>query len=199
MGFWNKKDKKRDLELEQLQEQMTDMDAKMTNVTELITKLTRVQFKTSKTTEEKLTNLETELSIQDQRDALLQENQQYKRWQDSSIENTLQLLDEIDHVLSGINDNDQVWYNLLEKWSRDLLGGLEKVGVFQMNILGKSFNPEVSESVKAVEKDSLNVTPIVPYQVIEVLKRGFTNTNGELTRKAHVITVREDTRFEGSN
>lgn len=107
---------------------------------ELITKLTRVQFKTSKTMEEKLTNLKAQMSILDQQDALLKQNQQYKRWQDSFMQTTLQFLDKIDHVLSGISDNDKVWYNLLKQWSRDLLDGLEKISVFQMDRLAKHLN-----------------------------------------------------------
>lgn len=199
MAFWNKKkEQQRASELGHLQEGITSINEQMASVTENVTKLTRLQFKTSKTIEGKIDSLEAKLSTQQQYDALLIQNQQYEKQHDFLVQNTLHSLDGIDHVLSGISENEQIWSNLLGQWSHELVTSLDKVGVHQLDVLGKSFNPEVSESIKVVAKDSLDIAPTVPYQIMEVLKRGFADTNGQLIRKAHVITVKEDAHIERS-
>lgn len=186
--FWNKKEKEPS-QIERLQEELSTVNAQLKNVSEQVTKLTRVQFKSSKNIEEKLNNIGSTLAAQNE---LVTENNRYKKQQDQFMQNMIRLLDELDHVSSGIKGSDQVWYELLGQWSRSIEKNLKGIGVYQLDIIGKIFNPEVAESMKTVSKDTFASTPVVPYQVVEVINRGYITESGQLIRKAKVVTVREE-------
>lgn len=98
----------------------------------------------------------------------MSEHQRYERQRDFTMDTMISLLDEMDHVLSGLKEDDAVWNHLLNQWSQMLLRNLEELGVYQLDVYGKTFNPEVAEAMKTVAKESLSVESMVPYQVVEV-------------------------------
>lgn len=176
-------------ELEQLKEELTTIQSQIKSVSDQVTKLTRIQFKSSKNVEEKLDRFNINFSeIYKQNDMI----QSYEKKQSLVLEQMIRLLDEMDHVVSGINESDQVWYPLLKEWSLAVEKTLETMGVYTLNVIGETFNPEVAESMEAVAKATLHIPPAVPYEVIEVLKRGYIDENGKILRKAKVITVKEE-------
>lgn len=196
--FWKRKEKdKENKQMVYLQEGLTDIQAQMESISDQVTKLTRTQVKSSKNIEEKMDEYGTALStLNEQKDLI----HRYERQQEIFIKQMIRLLDEFDHVSSGMKEKEEGWQTILDAWSRTIVESLEGLGVYQLDVIGKTFNPEVAESLKTVEKDALSTAPFAPYQVIEVLQRGYINENGKLIRKAQVITVKEeDTDVQGNN
>src|SRR5690625_206855 len=188
--FWKKKEKeKEDPQIKELQEATTDIHTQMGNLSDQIKKLTRMQFKSSKNTEEKIDDLGSLLAVQSKQNDLID---RYEKQQDFFKENMIDLLDELDHVSSGIKEDDQAWQALLDQWSRTIEKNLREMGVFEQHVMGQTFNPETAESLKTVGKDTLNIRPEVPYQIIAVIKRGYVSEKGRLIRKAKVVTVEEE-------
>lgn len=191
--FWKRKEKEDALlQMKSVQENLAATNEQIKNISDQVTKLTRLQFKSSKNTDEKLGDIASALTVQSERDALLSANQRYEQQQELIVKHMIHLLDDLDHVASGIKENDPVWHDLLKQWSSSIVASLQEIGICQLDVNGKTFNPEVSEALQTVSRDKLPVAPTVPYQVVDVLKRGFVNKNGRLVRKANVITVRED-------
>lgn len=178
--------------IELLQQQVNDLQENILGMTDKIAKLSRHQVKNSKNIEEKVDHFQTVIVRQTEHDKLLRENDQLEGRQSHLIETIMTMLDEIDHVSSGIRGEDQAWNDMYRQWSESLVTNLEKAGVFESDMLGKSFDPHLSESIKTVAKAELDVEPTVAYQVVAILKRGFVDAQGKLLRKAHVITVEED-------
>ncbi|MFZ5651840.1 MAG: nucleotide exchange factor GrpE [Bacillota bacterium] len=107
-------------------------------------------------------------------------------------------LDDIDFVCAGLQgEGRENWRKLLRPWGDRLLAALAEVGVYEVDVIGRTFDPQLAESIGAVARDSSagggeTSGPRVPYEVVEVVKRGFVLSDGRLLRKAQVITVRED-------
>lgn len=197
--FWNNKKKQKDKDretIERLQEELSNVHGQLESVNEQVTKLTRMQFKSSKKTDEKLDGVVSALATQHSQQDLITENNRYKSRQDQFMQNMFRLLDELDHVSSGIKGSDQVWSELLDQWSLSIANSLKGIGVYQLDIIGKTFNPEVAESMKTVTRDSLTPHPVIPYQVVEILNRGYIAQDGRVIRKARVITIKEDDAIE---
>lgn len=189
--FWKKKEEEPS-RMGQLQEELATIHTQLDKVTDQVTKLTRVQFKSNKNIEEKMDDFAQALSdINSQHDAVT-ESQRFKEQQEFTMDKLIRLLDEMDHVSSGIKENERTWYDLLDQWSQSILQSLEQMNIVQLNVIGKSFNPKNAESVKTVSKDLLTIAPMAPYQVMEVLQRGYITSGGQLIRKAKVVTVKEE-------
>lgn len=189
--FWKKKEEEPS-RMGQLKEELAMIHTQLDKVTDQVTKLTRVQFKSNKNIEEKMDDFAQALSdINSQHDAVT-ESQRFKEQQEFTMDKLIRLLDEMDHVSSGIKENERTWYDLLDQWSQSILQSLEQMNIVQLNVIGKSFNPKNAESVKTVSKDLLTIAPMAPYQVMEVLQRGYITNGGQLIRKAKVVTVKEE-------
>lgn len=188
--FWKRK------QAEQEASQLTDLQAEMKNartdmqqLSDQMKKMTRMQMKSTKQTEEKIDHLESVVSAQNKERELydIQKNRE-----ETIKGNVIRLLDELDHVLSGINEADQSWNALLNQWSTLMVHSLEALDVYQLEVMGETFNPEVAEAIQTVPKDALPFSPEVAYQVITVINRGFVTGKGALIRKAKVVTIKED-------
>ena len=198
LRFWSKKKKESEIsETELLQQQVNELQEHVLKMSEQLTKLSRHQVKTSKNMGEKVDYFQTVMSKQTERDELLNKNQQYEKQQTLLTETLIGMLDEMDHVSSGIKERDRVWYDMLDQWTRNLVSELKKVGIQELDVYGKGFNPQLAESMKTVSKEELDIPPSFAYQVVEVLKRGFVDNHGKLIRKAQVITVEEDLYEQG--
>jgi len=198
LRFWSKKKREDEIsKTELLQQQVSELQEHVLKMSEQLTKLSRHQVKTSKNIEEKVDYFQTVMSKQTERDELLNKNQQYEKQQMQLTETIIGMLDEIDHISSGIKEKDQVWYDILDQWTRNLVSDLGKVGVYELDVYGKGFNPQLAESMKTVSKKELDIPPSFAYQVVEVLKRGFLDNHGKIIRKAQVITIEEDLYEQG--
>lgn len=197
MNWFGRKKKEENEQLKQLQKNVTSISAQLEDISESVAKLTRVQFKSMKNMEEKISDVETSLASQEEQKAVIAQNSQFKAEQGIISRQLMEQLDEIDHVLSGISEHEQQWRDLLLNWSRDTKRNLETLGVYEIHVSGTTFNPRTAESVKTVEKTDFGTVQKLPYEVVEVYKRGFATKDGQLIRKAIVATVKEDS-FNGN-
>lgn len=106
------------------------------------------------------------------------------------LERYIQWLDDIDLICDKLNTEGQGdWILLLNGWQKQILNALEAIGIYEIYILGESFNHMVAESINTKKKEKNK--EYKPYEVIDVLQRGFIFKDGELLRKAKVITIEE--------
>jgi molecular chaperone GrpE (heat shock protein) len=167
-----------------------DLHKELDEITEQITKLTRLQYKTSKKTEDKMDKLTETVTALEQREDL--SKQFYGHRQNLLIQHQIRFLDDMDHVFAGLQEHQQTWYDLLRRWSERVIESLHELEVYELDVLGKNFDPAWMEALKTVPKESLHAGDVVPYQVVDVIKRGFVRKDGTLLRKAQVITVEEE-------
>lgn len=111
------------------------------------------------------------------------------------LEKYIQWLDDIDLIYDKLNVQGQEhWISLFKNWQSQILKALEVVGIFEIDIIGKGFNPTISESVGTKKKEENK--EYQPYEVVDILQRGFVFNDGTLLRKAKVITIDEEDKKE---
>lgn len=99
-------------------------------------------------------------------------------------------LDEMDRACAGLkNKGNNAWQLLLQQWRQRIITALAEMGIREVDVLGKTFEPQVAECVGVVPGMPASA---VPYEVAEVVKRGFANSEGIILRKAQVITYGEE-------
>lgn len=197
MNWFRRKKGEENTQLEQLQKDITSISGRLEEMEESINKLTRVQFKTSKKTKEELDNIGTSITSMAEWKPLIAQNNQLKMEQEIVRKQLMGYIDELDHALSGMSAKDTKWKDVLSGWADDLKQSLETFGVSEIRVLGTTFDPRISESVKTVRILQQNNENHVPYEVVEVYKRGFVAEDGKLIRKAIVATVKEDSGNDG--
>ena len=111
------------------------------------------------------------------------------------LQQNIQWLDDIDLICDKITGTErEYWIRLLESWQKQIIKLLETFKIYEINVLGKTFNHELAEAIgtkkKEINKDYLN------YEVVNVLQRGFVFEDGTLLRKAKVITIEEEESVE---
>ena len=112
------------------------------------------------------------------------------------IEKTILWLDDIDLIYNKLNkQNQEYWIELLQNWQKQIIKSLETLKIYEIDVMGRTFNHELAEAVSAKEKETDR--DYLPYEVVDVLQRGFMLENGALLRKAKVITIEEKERKEG--
>lgn len=219
LRFWGKKKEKEDriaAGLDQLGERLFSIGEQLTRFTgqvagigeqaagigAQVNKLARIQYKTGQELQGKLDRVAAGMdSVQ--------------RWQfdhdvDADRLNVLEQqveyltmaiigqLDDIDLVCDGLNgEGSETWRQLLRLWGDRLLAVLAGVGVYEADVVGRTFDPQLSEAIGAVARHipaggGESAGPIVPYEVVEVVKRGFYRNDGRLLRRAQVITLLEE-------
>lgn len=188
-----------------LNQQVTGSLEQNAEMGEQLRKLGRLQYKSGQEVQGKFEGLNTRL------DAMLQ-------WQDmftidKSRLDTLEQqigqvseillvwLDDLDLLATSLREQGQEgWLKLLGTWTHQVLQALQIHGIGEMQLVGTSFNPTLAESIGTVvrkpvktakaEEETARVS--LPYEVAEVVKRGFVYRDGSLLRKAQVITYQED-------
>ncbi|MCR6544233.1 nucleotide exchange factor GrpE [Dehalobacterium formicoaceticum] len=109
------------------------------------------------------------------------------------LERIIQWLDDIDLICEKIDGHEQeYWLQVLKSWQKQIVESLKMLSIYEIDILGKTFNHEVAESV-GTKKREIN-KDYLPYEVVNVLQRGFILQDGTLLRKAKVITIEEKER-----
>ncbi|TWH48770.1 nucleotide exchange factor GrpE [Sporomusa sp. KB1] len=209
--FWKSNNyKEMDTRIEQLDESLQQikniMLAMSNTVTECweqqeesrgqLTKLTRLQYKSGQETQSKLEQLAQGLLVVQQlvageeRAAALKQQHQY------ALEVLLRQLDDIDSVSAGlIHTEDNAWQPLFKEWAQRIITALAEMGIYEIPVLGKVFDPQMAVGVSSVIRPA-ELATVTPYEVAEVVKRGFITGEGQLLRKAQVITYQEG---KGSN
>lgn len=206
MWKWSLKSKPSPLmeALNLLKEQCTEQNH---TLSEQIGKLTRLQYKSGLELQGRMERLqESTDSIMKYQDVIT--NLQNKLTEKQNVMTTLSdslinWLDDMDLMLSRIQgEEQQAWSQLLNQWSEQLLSSLSLMGIRELNVLGSSFDPRWSESIGTIAQSVFvaqsNYTIVEslslgqagkPYQIVEIIRRGFLAENGTLLRKAQVITV----------
>ncbi|WP_180955572.1 MULTISPECIES: nucleotide exchange factor GrpE [Bacillus] len=206
--FWNKIRKSSpELEaIEQLSEQNSLLKEQCRLLGEQIAKLSRLQYKTSKDTQEKLDLLNESLdSVIKKQEAFDEQKQAQKDRDETKLQEAAQSLihwlDDLDLVNSRLTgENQDSWKKLMEQWIEQLLALLTKLEIQELKVLGSSFDSRVAESIGTVSRTEAKTNndrivtskANIPYQIVEVAKRGFISKSGTLLRKAQVITLEEE-------
>lgn len=162
---------------------------------DLIQKSLRLHYKSYQETIkmlEQVNNTVNKISQDDGIYAVIEkENDRLIREKEYMVEKYIIWLDDIDLIYDNLNGQGQEdWMRLLESWQMQISKSLEAIGVYEIDVLGKSFNSVIAEAVGTIKRES-NVDMAV-YQVMEVLQRGYILKDGSLLRKAKVITVEEE-------
>jgi molecular chaperone GrpE (heat shock protein) len=192
--------------LKQLNEQLSEQ---LNQIGDQVNKLARIQYKTGQELQSKMERLNTGLEALEQRQTLYDRDLKNLNILKNQVEYLTEVLinrlDDIDLLYVRLKgEGQETWQKLLEQWAFQLLEALEQIGICELNLTGSSFDPRLAESIGTVNSntvftDSLehgNGRAAVPYQIVEVVKRGFIYNDGRLLRKAQVITLQEVVQSE---
>jgi molecular chaperone GrpE (heat shock protein) len=166
------------------------LSQQISNLTEQIMKLTRMQYKTTQQLQGQLE--EIRLQIDNIRQTQAEENANQFH---ALIEKNIRWLDDIDQLCKRLEGKEtHMWQQTLRAWAEQLLSALAENGIHEIHVLGKSFQPQLAEAIGTVpfRDASENEATYVPYQVMDVVQRGFAYQDGRILRKAQVITLEPD-------
>ena len=185
--------------LQKYDNKLYEMNQHLNNNEDLIQKSLRLQYKSS---QEILKKMEP---MNERMDKMLDYKEKYikiEQEKDSAIkeknyilERYIQWLDDIDLICDKLNLQEQeYWVKLLQNWQKQILKSLDLLGIHEVDVLGKSFNSTVAESVSTIKK-KMN-KEYMPYEIVNILQRGFIFEDGTLLRKAKVISIEEEDKEE---
>lgn len=215
--FWRKKQASPEsVQLDAIYKYLADMDKQsaedakrlagleenISSLSEQIQKWNRFQYKTAQDTGVRLDKLEQGIRFAGQ---LLEEKEQLserlvtmEKQTNQVITSLIHWLDDMDHLsmkLSG--DNTSQWLETIGQWSQQLCATLKVLDIHEMDVLNRSFDPRIAESVETVTFESVRSQPgfanPVPFQVVSVIRRGYIQGHHTILRKAQVITL----QYEG--
>ncbi|EAX48944.1 hypothetical protein TcarDRAFT_2633 [Thermosinus carboxydivorans Nor1] len=208
--FWRKN--KDDVQYEQLAGQLAAIQYALTNLSEQLSadadkrqdisdqlaKLARLQYKSSQEITGRLADVDQRLAALAAAQAetvVREETVQSLVWQRQYlVDILLQQLDELDRACAGLNgEAAAAWRDLLAAWAERLVAALAAVGLYELNVTGQTFDPEVAIAVGSIRRQQPTQNA-VPYEVAEVVRRGFCDGAGQVVRKAEVITYQEGER-----
>lgn len=209
--FW-KRNQESSPELEaiqQLKEQNSFFEEQYKILSEQVTKLSRLQYKTSKDTQEKMDQLQESIKIFIEKQENDNEDKVQRLYRmeakiNEMVQSLIHWLDDLDVVCSRLTGEEQeAWSRILRQWSVDILAQLKGLGIHELQVLGTSFDPTLAEAMATIPKkeatmkyNGISALELTPYQIVEVLQRGFKWENGSLLRKAQVITLEKDDSFD---
>lgn len=222
LKFWTRKEKAREtikeleVQVSKVDERMSKMDEQMRVTNELIQKQTRVQYRTSQQLLSEVVELNSKIDVLYNRQEFHALNMTKSKETQHKLQELgsrlIRWLDDIDHVRAGLaTDAQDTWDILLDQWAEQLLAMLASIGIHELNLCGTVFDPNFAESCGTVaphqligneeeieeeveEADSNN--SFAPYEIMEVIKRGYIYSDGHILRKAQVITLKEEETYE---
>lgn len=194
-----------------LEKHLSDSSVSMAEMNEQVRKLSRLQYKMGQDSLSKLEGLSAGLTaVQNWQDKYALESARLDGYEQQVAyleEVLLSWLDDFDLLAVRLQTTGQeMWQTLVEKWTSQTLQALQVLGLQEIKVLGTSFNPQIAECIGTVSRPSTpagqeNAAPdqgsekenqtMQPYEVAEVVKRGFANEYGHLKRKAQVIVYEE--------
>ncbi|SFQ99064.1 nucleotide exchange factor GrpE [Desulfoscipio geothermicus] len=191
--------------------QLVQNAGQLTETAAQVQKLARLHYKTGQETQSKLDRLMTGIKkVQQWQEQYLQETVQLqlKEKQITALaEAVMKQLDDIDYIRRVLKDELQDdardnWRQMLEQWAVRLVQALAEAGILEIDLYGKSFDPRWAEAIATVTRaealkmcTDTDADALLPYQVVEVTRRGFVTPEGRILRKAQVITVQEEDNY----
>jgi molecular chaperone GrpE (heat shock protein) len=180
-SFWKNKEIAHATEFNDMKSQMSSIQEQVSLLDQQLQKLTRLEYKTGKSLEGKIEDVTLIIKEQQEKSASLD----YQ-----VIDRLIQQIDEMDMVYASLSSEPQ-WSELIEKWTTSLVDSLATFGIHQCIQAGEMFDPTLAEAVKTISSQEGNSQLLVPYQIVEVFRRGFIGSNKQIIRKAQVVTVEE--------
>ena len=189
--------------------QMTESFEQLTELSVQVQKVARIQYKTGQDTSGKLDQLKANLDTVQQQQNIQQTAtlriQELEYLVNETAKTLIKWLDDIDMLTDSLTGKEQGnWQTLLRQWSAQITQSLQKIGIWEVDLLGHTFMPQYAEAIGTVTKNDLNRQqnmrnlnsinnnrPQEPYAVVRVIKRGYVYAGGQLLRKAQVITLQE--------
>ena len=188
-----------------LNQKVTDSSEQITEMSDQIRKLGRLQYKSGQDVQGKLEGLSSGLDVVQQWQVAYTVDKSRVDTLEQQIGQASQLLlvwlDDLDLLATSLRDQIQDgWLKLLGTWTSQVLQALQIHGISEMQLVGTSFDPTLAESIGTVARQPIRsdamegegVRFILPYEIAEVVRRGFIYQDGALLRKAQVITYQED-------
>lgn len=175
------------------------VDEKLWEQGEAISKLSRLQYKTTQELQRKLDLLDETVrgmeEKQRQQDEVLRRHRIWEAQRKNVADFCIRWLDDMDALCDKIWENNQDgWYQLLRNWQEQLLLCLGTMGIQEIPVLGTSFDPHLCQALDRVVAHGDKA--YVPYEVVDVIRRGFVLHDGTILRKAQVITIKEEEKEE---
>lgn len=204
--FWKKGSSKKDKlllnKVKEMEDKLTNLESTVSELNTNNKQMTRLQYKYNQEIKKALDRLnkrfEEQQKSEEQFSKLVNNIENYRSIIDNNIETLVGIIDEIDLIRQGLNEDEGNWSQILEKWTNKLLELLKKQDIYEIDLLGRQFDPRVAEAIstlskKEIEQEMKGTGSIYKnYDIVEVLKRGYRNSNGDLIRKASVITFKEE-------
>lgn len=185
------------------------LNEQLNQIGDQVNKFARIQYKMGQELQSKMERLNTGLEALEQRQTTYDrdlKNLNILKYQVEYLTEVLiNRLDDIDLLYARLKgESQETWQKLLEQWAFQLLEALGQIGICELNLTGSSFDPRLAESIGTVNRNTVFTESLepgdgraaVPYQIVEVVKRGFIYNDGRLLRKAQVITLQEVVQSE---
>jgi molecular chaperone GrpE (heat shock protein) len=182
---------------QRVHEQFADMfeitnslSQQISELSEQITKLTRMQYKTTQQLQGQLEGMRSQIDNIQQTQLEGDPNPFH-----TLLEKNIRWLDDIDQLCKRLEGKEtDMWQQTLRAWAEQLLSALAENGIHEIHVLGKPFQPQLAEAIGTVPLPDASGKEVnyVPYQVMEVVRRGFACQDGRILRKAQVITLETD-------
>jgi molecular chaperone GrpE (heat shock protein) len=179
-------------------EHLAFITEKMIASNEQIHKWSRFQYKSMQETQSRLDQLEQTLESvsrwqaeQDLKSARIADLEE--RMDRTSLA-LIQWLDDIDHLCMKLSEKENDgWLEILQQWADQLLSALETLDIHELDVLNRSFDPRLAESIDTVPAGPAELElSKVPFQVVSVINRGYIRGQNMILRKAQVITLQYD-------
>ena len=168
--------------------------SKLDHISEHVNKLGRLQHRIGQEQSAKLGDIDVALTELLQHE--ISQDEQSRRLQlveghaDRLVAAMLRWLDDLDELSRKLDeDGHSSWGPLFTQWRDQVLRELAAVEVRELSVIGRSFDPRFCEGAQSVVVEPSEGR--VPYEVLQVLRRGFVSDAGEIIRKALVVTARE--------
>jgi|GEM_PF-878947 len=194
-----------------IDEQLVKNTGQLTETAAQVQKLARLHYKMGQEVQGKTDRLMAgmEQMLQRQEQFFRETIQlQLKEKQVTALtEAVIQQLDDLDYIRRALEDGQKDdakdnWRQMLEQWAARLVHALAEAGIREMDLVGKSFNPRWAEAIATVSGEEAakmctdtGMDALPPYRVVTVTRRGFVDPEGEILRKALVITVQEEGKY----
>ncbi len=205
---WNNRRKEAETRREEWSAALNDIGGdvsrsreKLDQISEHVNKLGRLQYRTGQEHGAKLAAIDAALGeLLQQRDSLEEAVRRLRLAEDllqlaedrtgRIVTVMMRWLDDLDELLRQLTtESPSSWAQTVAQWRDQILRELSALEVREMPVAGRSFDARFCEAAESVEVDPSEGR--APYEVLQVLRRGFVRANGEIIRKALVVTARE--------
>jgi molecular chaperone GrpE (heat shock protein) len=185
---------------EQISNKAKEIEDKLINLENAVSELginykqmSRLQYKYSQEIEKLITVFEQRLADQSRINELEKYIYSYRDIINNNVETLIEIIDEFDLIRQGLDEDRNNWNQVLEKWTDTLLKLIKKQDTFEIDLLGKQFDPRLAEAVSTVSQNEIECDDIYSnHDIVRVLKRGYKNIEDYVIRKASVITFKEE-------